>query len=140
MCYSGYKGGIVIKEGEIYRHCKGKKYEIIAIARDSDQCKNVIVVYKSLEDSDYPKGTLWTRPLSEFTDNHSSGDERLTKIIMVEIELISGTTIRGDLTHYGHKHPGDTGNMPDRKGWHYYKDNDTGEIHHLRKEHIIRVK
>lgn len=58
---------------------------------------------------------------------------------MYEIELITGTIIKGNLVHHHHKHPEDSLEHKERKNWHYYEDKDTGKIHHLRKEHIIRV-
>ena len=69
-----------MKKGQIYKHCKGKLYKIVALARNSDNCKQEIVVYKSLEHSDYPKGTLWTRPLEDFNSIHRSGLKRFQKI------------------------------------------------------------
>lgn len=52
----------------IYRHRKGCLYEVIAIGRSSNDCHQKIVVYKSLEDSDFPAGTIWVRPLTEFNN------------------------------------------------------------------------
>lgn len=50
-----------------YRHYKGSAYEVIAIALHSEN-KEKMVVYRALEDSaDFPKGTVWVRPLSMFT-------------------------------------------------------------------------
>ncbi len=69
-----------IKKGQVYKHCKGKKYLIEAVARDSSSCEVVVVVYKSLEDSEFPKGTIWIRNLDEFTDNHRSGVKRFTLV------------------------------------------------------------
>lgn len=69
-----------VAPGEIYKHCKGKKYKIICVARNSDKCNEKIVVYQSLEKSDFPKGTIWTRSLSEFIDKHSSGVKRFVKL------------------------------------------------------------
>lgn len=65
--------------GDRYRHCKGKLYEIVCIARDSDDCTKEIVVYKSLDDSDFPIGTIWIRPIKEFTNNHRTGVKRFVK-------------------------------------------------------------
>jgi len=55
------------------------------------------------------------------------------------ITLINGKEIKGKLIHYHHKHPKDADDYPERKNWHYYVDEDTGDIHHLRKEHIVSV-
>ena len=57
----------------------------------------------------------------------------------ITIELITGTKLTGFMAHLGHKHPKDKPEDPERKNWHYYKDEETGELHHLRGEHIVRV-
>jgi hypothetical protein len=49
-----------MKSGK-YKHFKGKKYEVLGIAKDSETLEKM-VVYKAL----YGKGQLWTRPLKEF--------------------------------------------------------------------------
>lgn len=51
----------------IYRHRSGNLYEVLMIARNSNDCDQEIVVYKSLENSDFPSGTVWVRTLKEFT-------------------------------------------------------------------------
>ena len=45
-----------IKLGK-YRHFKGNEYEVIAIARHSETCEDM-VVYKAL----YGDGGMWVRP------------------------------------------------------------------------------
>lgn len=60
----------------IYKHCKGALYEVIAIARDSNDFKKEDVIYKSLTDSDFPAGTIWRRSKEEFVNNHRSGAKR----------------------------------------------------------------
>jgi hypothetical protein len=66
----------MICKGELYEHCKGSLYLILEVARDSSECAKEMVVYKSLTKSDYPAGTIWTRPLEEFIDMHKSGVKR----------------------------------------------------------------
>lgn len=55
-----------IKKG-IYEHFKGKRYEVIDIARHSETME-VLVVYKALYQGNYPKGSLWVRPLAMFQE------------------------------------------------------------------------
>jgi len=62
------------KPGEIYQHFKGKEklYKVIAIARDCENPEKKIVIYKQLYDNknnqnEFPKGTIWSRPLGDFT-------------------------------------------------------------------------
>lgn len=54
-------------EGQIYKHRNGRLFIIICMARSSNDCTQEIVVYKSLDDTDYPKGQVWTRSLVEFS-------------------------------------------------------------------------
>jgi hypothetical protein len=54
---------ITIKPG-LYRHFKGKEYEVIGIARHSET-HEPMVVYKAL----YDDGGLWIRPLNMFQEN-----------------------------------------------------------------------
>jgi hypothetical protein len=52
----------IIKPGK-YRHFKGGEYEVIGIARDSEN-QTPMVVYKAL----YDNGSLWVRPLAMFAE------------------------------------------------------------------------
>lgn len=56
-----------------------------------------------------------------------------------KITLINGEIIEGNLHHFHHKHPNDKPENKERKNWHYYVDENTKDIHHLRKEHINLV-
>lgn len=60
----------------IYRHFKGKLYEVIGVVRDSDDCRKILVHYRQMEESDFPIGTEWVRPVEEFCDVHPCGDKR----------------------------------------------------------------
>lgn len=51
-----------------YKHYKGKEYEVLGTAYHTETLEE-LVVYKSLYDaSDYPKDTLWVRPLKMFCE------------------------------------------------------------------------
>ena len=52
-----------IKPG-LYQHFKGGKYEVIGVARHSENKNQEFVVYRSLD-----HGTLWVRPLAMFLEN-----------------------------------------------------------------------
>jgi hypothetical protein len=57
------------KTGEKYVHFKGESniYEIIIVARDSDNPGKKLVVYKMLFDKPpYNNGTVWVRLLEDF--------------------------------------------------------------------------
>ena len=48
-----------------YRHFKGGEYELIAIARDSEDPDRFLAVYKAL----YGEGGVWVRPLDMFFES-----------------------------------------------------------------------
>lgn len=50
-----------------YRHYKGKLYEVIGTARDSETLQEM-VVYKALYDSEFGKHALWVRPKKMFLE------------------------------------------------------------------------
>jgi hypothetical protein len=47
----------------LYRHFKGGEYEVIGVARDSEDHTRELVVYKSLK-----TGSLWVRPIEMFLE------------------------------------------------------------------------
>ena len=55
-----------VKKG-IYEHYKGKRYEVVDVARHSETLE-LMVVYKALYEGEFPKGSLWVRPLSMFKE------------------------------------------------------------------------
>ena len=54
-------------EPGIYQHRGGDYYDVIANGRNSNDCDQQMVVYTSLQKSDFPAGTIWIRTLKEFT-------------------------------------------------------------------------
>ncbi len=53
----------------IYRHYKGKQYEVIGIAHHSETLEE-LVVYKALYESpDYGYGAIWVRPRAMFEED-----------------------------------------------------------------------
>ena len=52
--------------GDVFQHKNGGLYEIVCTARNSNDCKQELVVYKSLQESDFPLGTIWVRTMTEF--------------------------------------------------------------------------
>lgn len=51
-----------------YEHYKGKRYEVIDVARHTETLE-MMVVYKTLYAGEFPEGTLWVRPLVMFREN-----------------------------------------------------------------------
>ena len=76
-----------IKTGEVYKHFKGKRYEIVTLAKDSEDGSEV-VVYKAL----YPPYDVFVRPLASFTEelNPEAYPEASQKH-RFELETISAT-------------------------------------------------
>ena len=52
----------------IYEHYKGKRYEVVGVARHSETLE-LLVVYKALYKGEFPEGSLWVRPLAMFKEN-----------------------------------------------------------------------
>ena len=48
-----------------YRHYRGGLYEVVGVGRIEATLEEV-VIYKSLYDSDFPKDSIWVRPIKEF--------------------------------------------------------------------------
>lgn len=55
----------------LYRHYKGKHYEVIGVARHSETGEE-LVVYRAL----YGERGLWVRPLAMFAETLPSGAKR----------------------------------------------------------------
>ena len=68
----------MIKLGE-YRHFKGGRYEVIAIARHSETCEEM-VVYRAL----YGDGGVWVRPLSMWEETVEYGGEKVKRFTYIE--------------------------------------------------------
>ena len=58
-----------IRVGGTYKHFKGHLYQVIGVARHSEDSKEEYVVYKALSQSDeWPEGQLWIRPIKMFLE------------------------------------------------------------------------
>ncbi len=71
-----------IKKG-IYEHFKGKRYEVIDIARHSETME-VLVVYKALYEGNYPEGSLWVRPLTMFQEMVTVGGKQVPRFRWIQ--------------------------------------------------------
>ncbi len=74
------------KPGEKYRHFRGedKIYEIIAVARDCDNPKKRYIIYKNLYESDFPRGTIWSRPLEEFCGYKEINGQKVKRFTLIK--------------------------------------------------------
>ncbi|ADR33064.1 protein of unknown function DUF1653 [Sulfuricurvum kujiense DSM 16994] len=62
----------MVKSG-LYRHYKGKYYEVIGVAKHSET-EELLVVYRPL----YGEQGLWVRPLEMFDEILPNGTKRFT--------------------------------------------------------------
>ena len=64
----------------VYKHYKGNLYEVIGVARSSEDIHTQLVIYKQLYESkaldgtSLPKGTLWARPKEMFLETITMND------------------------------------------------------------------
>jgi hypothetical protein len=80
-----------IKKG-LYRHYKGKNYEVIDVARHSET-QEVLVVYKALyetkfgeapgTESPWGKEILWVRPLAMFSEHVNVDGKSVPRFLYV---------------------------------------------------------
>lgn len=70
-----------------YKHFKGKYYEVIGIARNSENHEEEFVVYKALYESDeFGKGELWIRPKNMFFEKVIYNGKEVSRFEFVEDE------------------------------------------------------
>jgi hypothetical protein len=69
-----------IKTG-LYKHFKGKFYEVLGTARHSETLEE-LVVYKAI----YGKKELWVRPFSMFFDKIENGGKTLKRFKFVKLK------------------------------------------------------
>lgn len=67
---------ILPQRGQLWRHFKGSIYEIVALARDSEDLSRRLVVYGKPSDDQ-----IWVRPLAMFMERHDSGVWRFEPIM-----------------------------------------------------------
>ena len=63
----------VVKIGGVYRHFKGGKYRVLALAKHSETLEE-LVIYQSCTDDT----AVWARPKAMFLDSLPDGTERFT--------------------------------------------------------------
>ena len=63
----------------VYEHYKGKRYEVIGVAKHSETLED-LVVYKKL----YDDGGLWVRPLKMFLENVEVEGEIIPRFKLIE--------------------------------------------------------
>jgi hypothetical protein len=66
-------------EKGVYRHFKGGRYELIAVAKHSETCEDM-VVYRAL----YGDGGIWVRPLSMWEETVEYNGEKVKRFTRVD--------------------------------------------------------
>lgn len=67
----------MIKLG-VYQHYKGSKYEVIALAKNSETLEDM-VVYKAL----YGEGQIWVRPLEMFEEKVEVDGKNISRFTLL---------------------------------------------------------
>ena len=74
-----------VKVNEIYEHYKGKKYKVLAVARDSEDSEKHIVVYQGLYDSEeFGKNPVWAREITNFLAEIDYNGKKIKRFKLVE--------------------------------------------------------
>ena len=63
----------------IYRHFRGRRYEVLSLARHSETLEDM-VVYRAL----YGEGELWVRPLAMFEETVVVDGRRVARFERIE--------------------------------------------------------
>jgi len=70
----------------VYKHFKGKKYEVMGVARDCDDINKEYVVYRALYKSEeFGDNQLWIRGINDFL-----GTKEINGHIMKRFKYIGG--------------------------------------------------
>ncbi|MBT4870840.1 MAG: DUF1653 domain-containing protein [Candidatus Diapherotrites archaeon] len=74
-----------LEVGQIWNHYKrpSQRYEIIAIAKDSDTLEEVIV-YKALYQGEFKFGQIWARKINDFLGTVEKNGEQINRFNLVE--------------------------------------------------------
>lgn len=68
-----------VRIGGKYRHFKGKEYEVLHIAKHSEDLEPM-VVYRAL----YGEGEVWVRPLAMFADSVTREGKTMPRFVEIE--------------------------------------------------------
>jgi len=67
-----------------YEHFKGKRYEVLGVARHSETLEQ-LVVYRALYDSEeFGKKALWVRPLTMFVESVEHEGKRVPRFTLID--------------------------------------------------------
>ncbi|HEV8677716.1 MAG TPA: DUF1653 domain-containing protein [Candidatus Paceibacterota bacterium] len=65
--------------GKKYRHYKGSEYEVLALARSSENIDEELVIYRDLSDAT----KIWARPRPMFEEDVEIGGKRMPRFTLL---------------------------------------------------------
>lgn len=71
-----------IKPHSVWRHYKGNRYEVLALAKHSETLED-LVVYRAL----YGEGAVWVRPLSMWLETVITSEGETSRFTLEENEV-----------------------------------------------------
>lgn len=67
-----------------YRHFKGKEYQVLGVARFSEDPEQKFVVYRALYKSEFGENVMWVRPLEMFVEEVERDGKRVKRFELIE--------------------------------------------------------
>jgi len=67
----------------IYKHYKGKLYQVIGIAHHTETLEEVVVYRALYESEDFGKKALWVRPLKMFLEKVKVGGKEMPRFTYI---------------------------------------------------------
>ncbi len=78
-----------IKLGK-YQHYKGNSYEVLGVAKSSENKDENFVIYKQLYDGpEFPMGTLWVRPKEMFFEQVEINGQKVPRFKFIRENLLA---------------------------------------------------
>lgn len=67
-----------------YKHYKGNFYQVIAVARDSEDLKELVVYRGSYYSKEFGNNPVWVRPLTEFLEEVEFNGKKVKRFEFIE--------------------------------------------------------
>ncbi|MFC1653886.1 GNAT family N-acetyltransferase [Patescibacteria group bacterium] len=134
--------GVVI--GGEYEHCEGGRYRVLGVELNATGYEEgnpiaPVVRYEQLYDGGYPKGTIWTRDLSDFQGTVDKAGEIVKfSLIFTKKEPVELVGEEITLTEFTLNDAEEVFNLIDRNRGHLSQHDDTTAKKYKRKEDVAR--